>query len=115
MDNDIHTRIYPEDFDSKNFTQRVIYIIKHIPLGKVTTYGQIADMAGNPRGARQVAWVLHSSSQKHGLPWHRVVNSKGKISLKGEGYTIQKQLLQKEGVIFDEDDTIDFEHYLWVL
>ncbi|MGD2247755.1 MAG: MGMT family protein [Candidatus Methanofastidiosia archaeon] len=115
MDNDVHTHENTKGFTEQSFTQRIIYIIKNIPPGKVATYGQIADMAGNPRGARQVAWVLHSSSQKYDLPWHRVVNSKGKISLKGEGYTMQKQLLQKEGVIFGENDTIDFEQYLWVL
>lgn len=102
------------DFHTKPFTQRVVHIIKNIPSGKVCTYGYIAEMAGNPRGARQVAWILHSSSQKYDLPWHRVINSKGKISLKGDKYKMQKQLLEKEGVIFDSNDVIDFEQYLWI-
>lgn len=102
------------DLHAKSFTQRVVHIIKNIPSGKVCTYGYIAEMAGNPRGARQVAWILHSSSQKYDLPWHRVINSKGKISLKGDKYKMQKQLLEKEGVIFDSNDVIDFEQYLWI-
>jgi len=102
--------------ENETFTQKVKDIIKKIPPGKVATYGQIAAYAGNPRGARQVAWVLHSSSRKDNLPWHRVVNSKGGISLKPNyGYEIQKQLLEKEGITFDSDDTIDFDRYLWHL
>jgi methylated-DNA-protein-cysteine methyltransferase-like protein len=99
---------------SPSLTQRIKAVIKKIPRGKVATYGQIATCAGNPRAARLVIWVLNSSSQKDKLPWHRVVNSKGKISLKpGHGYEIQKELLQKEGVEFDEKDTIDFYRFLW--
>ncbi len=102
--------------ENETFTQKVKDIIKKIPPGKVCTYGQIAAYAGNPRGARQVAWVLHSSSRKDNLPWHRVVNSKGGISLKPNyGYEIQKQLLEKEGIAFDSNDTIDFDRYLWHL
>ena len=99
---------------STSFHQRVKSIIKMIPPGKVATYGQIAVLAGNPRGARQVSWVLHSSSRKDNLPWHRVINSKGGISLKPHsGYELQKALLEKEGITFESDDTIDFDRYLW--
>jgi len=103
-----------ETSESFSFSQRVKDIIKRIPRGKVATYGQIAACAGNPRAARQVVWILNSSSRKDKLPWHRVVNSKGQISLKPkQGYEIQKELLRKEGVKFDESDTIDFSRYLW--
>lgn len=96
------------------FHQRVKYIIKRIPKGKVATYGQIAALAGNHRAARQVAWILHSSSEKERLPWHRVVNSHGGISLKpSHGYEVQKVLLRKESIEFDENDRIDFNDYLW--
>jgi methylated-DNA-protein-cysteine methyltransferase-like protein len=96
------------------FYQRVKDMIKKVPKGKVATYGQIATFAGNHRAARQVAWVLHSSSRKYELPWHRIVNSKGRISLKpNHGYEIQKESLKKEGIKFDENDRIDFENYLW--
>lgn len=98
------------------FTERVIKLIKQIPAGKVATYGQIAIYAGNPRASRQIAWVLHSSSKKDNLPWHRVINSKGRISLpKDRGYDLQKKLLENEGVVFDEDDFIDLYEYIWVM
>lgn len=96
------------------FTHRVVEIIKSIPKGKVTTYGIIADYANNRLGARQVARILHSSSQKYHLPWHRVVNKQARISLKaGEGYELQRQLLEQEGVVFDENNRIDFDRFLW--
>jgi len=97
-----------------SFTRKVKQIIKQIPRGKVATYGQIAAYAGNPRAVRQVVWILNSSSRKDKLPWHRVVNRQGRISLKpNHGYEIQKMLLKKEGVEFDKNDVIDFERYLW--
>ena len=100
----------------ESFHQRVIGIIKSIPEGKVATYGQIAALAGDPLGARQIVRVLHSSSGKENLPWHRVVNSDGNISLKsGSGYEVQMALLKKEGVIFKEDDCIDLKRFRWVL
>ena len=98
-----------------SYSDKMKELIKQIPAGKVATYGQIALYAGNPRSARQVAWILHSSSTKDNLPWHRVINSKGRISLpKGRGYDIQKKLLEREGVIFDEDDYINLEEYRWI-
>ena len=96
------------------FTTAVKTLIRQIPKGKVATYGLIAVCAGNPRAARQVARILHACSQKDGLPWHRVVNRHGRIALgRFSGYELQKQLLQREGIIFDDGDNIDFEIYLW--
>jgi methylated-DNA-protein-cysteine methyltransferase-like protein len=97
-----------------SFGQRLKDVIKKVPKGKVATYGQIAALAGNPLAARQVARILHSSSEKDKLPWYRIVNRQGRISLRpGYGYEIQKELLRQEGIEFDENDTIDFDHYLW--
>ncbi len=97
-----------------NFTQDVIKIIKSIPVGKVLTYGKIAKLAGNPRAARQVSWLLHSSTNKYKLPWHRVINSQGEIALKSQdGKDYQKILLEKEGIEFTENNKIDFKKYLW--
>ncbi len=97
-----------------SFSHRVKEIIKRVPRGKVATYGQVATLAGNHRAARQVAWILHSSSQSDDLPWHRIVNRSGRISLKqNRGYEIQKSLLKIEGIEFDENDSIDFRRYLW--
>jgi methylated-DNA-protein-cysteine methyltransferase-like protein len=80
----------------------------------VATYGQIATLAGSPRGARQVVRALNSSSAKEGLPWHRVVNREGRISLpKGRGYELQKALLEDEGIVFGLGDDIELQKYLW--
>jgi len=97
------------------FTLAVKDRIKKIPKGKVCTYGILAISAGNPQAARQVARILHACSRKDGLPWHRVVNRNGKISLKPyQGYEIQKQLLKAEGIEFNSDDTICFDSFLWI-
>ena len=98
----------------KSFTDRVKDRIKRIPPGRVASYGQVAALAGSPRGARQVVWILHSSSDKDGLPWHRVINVKGQISLPhGYGYELQKSLLEAEGVVFDRTDTVDMNRFRW--
>lgn len=96
------------------FTQNVLQVIRSIPRGKVLSYGRVAGLAGNNRGARQVSRILHSMSGKHDLPWHRVVNSKGKISLpRGRGYELQRALLESEGVCFSPSHTIDLTTCLW--
>jgi methylated-DNA-protein-cysteine methyltransferase-like protein len=96
------------------FIERVIKAIKSVPRGKVATYGLLALVAGNPRGSRQVAWALHSVTEKEKLPWHRVINRQGKISLpKSAGYEMQKELLIEEGVTFDPEDRIDLDRFLW--
>jgi methylated-DNA-protein-cysteine methyltransferase related protein len=100
--------------ETNSFAQRVKKVIKAIPKGRVATYGQVAMMAGNPRAVRGVVWILHSSSRKANLPWHRVINRKGKISLSpGQGYEEQKARLQSEGIQFDGEDYIDLNQFLW--
>lgn len=97
-----------------DFTAEVIRLIKSIPKGKVATYGQIASMSGLFLDVRRVSWILHSCSHKEGLPWHRVVNQKGAISLKpGAGYEKQKNLLIEEGISFEKNDRIDLNRFLW--
>ena len=105
---------YKNSMAKSIFTTRIIELIRSVPKGKVATYGSIASMAGNIRAARQVARILHSSSSKEGLPWHRIINREGRISLKRlQGYEEQKQLLENEGINFDGADKIDLELYLW--
>lgn len=88
------------------FTLKVIEIIQAIPAGKVMTYGQVANAAGSPRGARQVVRILHSMSEKHNLPWHRVINAKGEIALK-DGRNEQRILLEGEGIEVSSENRID--------
>ncbi|HEY4644576.1 MAG TPA: MGMT family protein [Bacteroidota bacterium] len=104
------TRVHSPD----SFIQRVILIIKKIPRGRVATYGQLAALAGCSSAARQVTWVLHALSDKEKLPWHRVVNQRGKISLpRHRGYELQRALLLREGIRFDAEDRINLERYRW--
>jgi methylated-DNA-protein-cysteine methyltransferase-like protein len=97
----------------KTYTQRVLEAIKAVPPGRVATYGQLAAMAGNPRGARQVVRVLASLSAKEGLPWHRVINARGTISLPGAGFDEQKVRLEAEGVAVDGRGAVDLKKYQW--
>jgi methylated-DNA-protein-cysteine methyltransferase-like protein len=92
------------------FTQQVVAIIKGIPKGYVMTYGQIAEQAGSPRGARQVVRILHSLSAKYDLPWHRVVNAKGEIAIQDEeSRYMQKLYLENEGVKISGKNIVDLE------
>jgi len=96
------------------FERRVKAVIRAIPRGKVATYGQVAALAGDHRAARQVARVLHSSSEKEGLPWHRVINSRGGISLRpGRGFERQRRLLAREGVPTDRAGVVNLAEYRW--
>ncbi|MNJ91283.1 methylated-DNA--protein-cysteine methyltransferase [compost metagenome] len=97
------------------FSSKVIGHIKKIPKGRVATYGQIAKLAGKPQGSRGVAWILHSCTVSHKLPWYRVLNSKGKISfpVATSLYKKQKKLLLQEGVAFKENDQIDMGQFQW--
>ena len=96
-----------------HFSKQVIEIIKRIPAGKVATYGQIANLAGNNKAARQISRILHSSSEKYDLPWYRVINSQGKISLRsGDGFEMQKAMLESEGIQVIKD-RIDLVKYKW--
>ena len=98
----------------QEFTKKVVAVIKNIPEGKVLTYGSVAARAGNRKSARQVSRILHSMSEGQNLPWHRVINSKGGISLRPcKGYEVQKALLESEGVKFAKNGHINLNKYLW--
>jgi len=95
----------------------ILTMIEQIPNGCVATYGQIAKLAGIPRNCRQVGSVLSSLPRGSGIPWHRVVNSKGEISQRGRGdsESIQRRKLVSEGVEFDERDRISLRRFGWKL
>ena len=85
----------------ESFQERVKKLLKAVPAGKVVTYGALAAYAGSPRAARQVVWILNSCAEKERLPWHRVINAQGKISLgRGRGYEMQREMLWAEGIEF---------------
>jgi methylated-DNA-protein-cysteine methyltransferase-like protein len=96
------------------FTAEVKRAIRSIPCGRVASYGQIAALAGREHGARGVAWILHSSSEKAGLPWHRVIGASGRISLpRGRGFSEQKRRLIAEGVAVGPGGRVDLKRYRW--
>jgi methylated-DNA-protein-cysteine methyltransferase-like protein len=96
----------------KPFTERAVHIISHIPEGTVMTYGQIARLAGSPRGARQVVRILHSMSRTHNLPWHRVINSKGELAIKDDTISfLQKEALEREGVEVTSSNKVYLNQY----
>jgi methylated-DNA-protein-cysteine methyltransferase-like protein len=95
-------------------TSELLGMIRKIPKGKVASYGQIAALAGQPRGARQVARMLHSLSDREGLPWQRVINSSGRISLPMDGVgSLQRRLLLREGVEVDALGRVELDRYGW--
>jgi methylated-DNA-protein-cysteine methyltransferase-like protein len=104
----------PDRTPRNSSTERILAVIRAIPKGKVTAYGHVAAFAGIPRGARQVARILHALSEREKLPWHRIINGAGKISLPMDGPgRVQRKLLIKEGVRVDEEGRVDVRKHGW--
>lgn len=96
--------------------QLIYATVRRIPTGRVATYGQIAQLAGLPRQARLVGYALNALPNGSAVPWHRVVNAQGRISLRsnGLGHDVQQQLrLQREGVHFNLQGVIDLGKFQW--
>lgn len=99
-----------------SFKDQVIQIIQNIPYGRVTSYGVVATLAGSPRAAREVGYILHALTEKHNLPWQRVINKQGYISIRGNDVNmknLQKKLLEEEGVEVSEEFMVDLKKYGW--
>jgi methylated-DNA-protein-cysteine methyltransferase-like protein len=98
-----------------DFFSRVYRLVSMIPEGKVASYGQIARMLGHPRGARTVGWALHGLPDGADVPWHRVINSQGRVSTSRLPHdaNLQRDLLEAEGVVFDEEERVNWEVYGW--
>jgi methylated-DNA-protein-cysteine methyltransferase related protein len=95
---------------------RIYAMVRRVPPGKVTTYGRIAALVGGCT-ARMVGYAM--SALKRGtapdVPWQRVINAKGKISIHGDGIgnAMQRAILEDEGVEFDENNRVDFSRFGW--
>ena len=97
-----------------NFKEQVIEVVKKIPKGRVVSYGQIAAYCGNPRMARHVGWMLRTLDGENKIPWWRVINNAGYISIKGNIIAtplVQKNFLELEKVIVSDNLKIDIEKY----
>jgi methylated-DNA-protein-cysteine methyltransferase related protein len=92
--------------------ERIYATVRKIPKGKVASYGQIAKVAGLEGHARQVGYALHALGGDR-VPWHRVVNAKGEISLGSDAADRQRAMLEAEGVRFDERGRIDLLRFGW--
>lgn len=93
--------------------EKIYRVVKQIPYGKVATYGQVAMMAGNPRWARVVGYALHNNPDPKNIPCYRVVNREGRVApaFAFGGENVQRELLEKEGIVFETDGHIDLEKY----
>ena len=92
---------------------RLYAVVRRVPRGRVATYGQVAQFAGIVNGARQVGYALHALPEHSAVPWHRVVNVRGAISLRGGGSATQRILLEREGVRFGAGGRIDLAVHGW--
>ncbi len=97
------------------FHARVYAVVRQVPDGRVTTYGDVATVLGSPRVARHVGWALAALSDDS-VPWHRVINAQGRLSYRGdtERGELQRTLLEAEGVVFDARERVDLRALRWV-
>ncbi len=96
------------------FAERVLATVRSIPPGRVATYGEVAAVAGSPRAARGVGAVL-SGTFESDIPWWRVLNRRGALSIPAHlGLrTLQRTRLEAEGVGFDDDGRVRMDRYAW--
>jgi len=94
--------------------ERIWSVVRRIPRGRVATYGQVASMAGFPSQPRLAGYALHALRAHSPVPWHRVVNARGRISLPAiDGqYELQRAMLEAEGIVFYEE-RIDLARQGW--
>jgi methylated-DNA-protein-cysteine methyltransferase-like protein len=100
---------------ARNRWERVYAVVRRIPKGRVATYGQVARLAGLGQNARLAGYALHALPRHTLVPWHRVINARGKISLSplGGGDVTQRLLLEREGVRFDGRGRVDLKRFGW--
>ena len=94
---------------------RIYAVVRRIPRGRLATYGQVARLAGLGGHARQVGYALHALTDESRVPWHRVINAQGRVSGRAEpgGDLVQRSLLEREGVRFDERGRTELARYQW--
>lgn len=92
--------------ETSTINERIWLAVAAIPEGRVSTYGLVAEAAGLPRGARRVGRALAALPSGSRIPWHRVVNARGALSLPGNAGAEQRRLLAKEGVQVSGDGRI---------
>jgi len=103
------------NLNNLDFFQRVYFVVKNIPFGKVTSYGAIANYLGSPQSSRVVGWAMNNSHSNNDIPAHRVVNRKGMLTGKHHfpGSNLMQELLENEGIKVENNVIVDFENYFW--
>lgn len=98
-----------------DFYEQVYMLVRQVPRGMIVTYGQVAALLGSPRAARAVGYALRFLPAGSDVPWHRVINHRGHISLRTppESPLLQRLLLEAEGVIFNAEGGVDLTRYRW--
>lgn len=101
--------------EETNFFERVYEVVQKIPIGRVTSFGAIANYLGASRSARMVGWAMNSASKMEDVPAHRVVNRNGLLSGKHHfpGSFAMQQLLEEEGVKIEDDKVVNFKKLFW--
>jgi methylated-DNA-protein-cysteine methyltransferase-like protein len=99
---------------NESMYKRIYSTVSMVPPGKVATYGQIARIAGRC-SARNVGYAMSSVPPGSYVPWHRVINSRGSISVRshGEECVAQRQMLESEGIVFSSKGTVDLDRFGW--
>jgi methylated-DNA-protein-cysteine methyltransferase related protein len=92
---------------------RIYAVVRRVPRGRVASYGLIARVVGAGCGARTVGYALAAMPDKCDVPWQRIVNREGRVSLPGLGGEVQRALLEAEGVVFDALHRIDLARFGW--
>ncbi len=97
------------------FYHRIYRVVRHVPKGRVATYGVVARLAGRPGAARTVGWALSALPEESDVPWWRVINAAGRISLAAHdhGAVVQRALLLREGVTFAPGGAVNLSLFGW--
>jgi methylated-DNA-protein-cysteine methyltransferase related protein len=103
-------------FKADGTYRRIYDVVRQIPAGSVATYGDVAVLAGLPGQARLVGYALHALPSYTAVPWHRVINARGVLSVGRAipgGELVQRRLLEREGIGFDANGRVQLRRYRW--
>lgn len=114
--NDKLTSVKPSGKREESFYELVYQVARHIPEGRITSYGAIAACLGTKLSARMVGWAMRGAhTAESGVPAHRVVNRNGMLTGKHhfQTPTEMQELLEKEGIKVKDDAVVEFDKLFW--
>ncbi len=100
---------------ARDTSQQIWRVIAMIPVGRVSTYGDVARLAGLPGGARRVGFALRGLPADTTIPWHRVINAQGRLSIPADSESGRRQRarLEAEGVTFSAGARVNLQQFRW--